>query len=66
MTIKNTVFYSTQGRKTPHPLDREKKGMSEVVNDPFEQKCLRHGGLEVDKWDVLYSVYGRNNIRFGT
>ena len=66
MTIKNTVFYSTQGRKTPHPLDTEKKGMSEVVNDPFGQKCLRHGGLEVDKWDVLYSVYGRNNISFGT
>ena len=64
MTIKSKLFFSTQGRKKPHPQDTEKKGMGEVVNDPFGQKCLRHGGSEVDKWEILYSVYGRNNIRF--
>ena len=66
MTIKSKLFYSTQGRKTPDPLDTEKNGIGEVVNDPFGQKCLRHGGSEVDKWEILYSVYGRNNIRFVT
>ena len=64
MTIKSKLFYSTQGRKTPDPLDTEEKGIGEVVNDPFGQKCPRHGGSEVDKWETLYSVYGRNNIRF--
>ena len=66
MTNKSKLFFSTQGRKRPHPLDTEKKGMVQVSNDPFGQKCLRHGGLEQDKWEILYSVYGRNNIRFVT
>jgi hypothetical protein len=64
-TTTGNVFFSTQGRRTPHPLDTEKKGMSEVFNDYFGQKCQRHGSSENDKWDVLYSVYGRSNIRFG-
>jgi len=63
-TKTRKVFFSTQGRRKPHPLDTEKKGLV-FFDDHFGQKCQRHGSSENDKWDVLYSVYGRSNIRFG-
>ena len=59
------IVYSTQGIKTPDPLNTERKGITEIFDDHKGDR-LSWGSKENDKWDVLYSVYGRANVRFGT
>ena len=57
------VNYSTQGRKTLDPLDTEGKGIVEIFDDHKGDR-LGWCSSERDKQDVLYSVYGRTNVRF--
>ena len=57
------VNFSTQGSKTPDPLDTEGKGIVEIFDD-HQGDRLGWCSSERDKHDVLYSVYGRTNVRF--
>ena len=61
--LPRVVLYSTQGRKTPDPLDTEGKGIVEIFDD-HQGDRLGWCSSERDKHDVLYSVYGRTNVRF--
>ena len=62
-TTARNVFFSTQGSKTPHPLNKDGKGITEIFDDHKGDR-LGWCSSERDKWDVLYSVYGRSNVRF--
>ena len=61
--IVRKVFFSTQGSKTPHSLNTEGKGIVEIFDDHKGDR-LGWCSSERDKQDVLYSVYGRTNVRF--
>ena len=64
MTKEKKVVFTTQGRRNPEVVDEQQKGTSRTIDDHKGDR-LSWGSLEQDKWEVLFSVYGRNNIRFG-
>lgn len=39
----------------------QRKSLLERLNDLTEDR----GTLEMDKWELLYCLYGRANVRFG-
>ena len=53
-------------KKFPAPVPRiSVKTQPKTLAERVKQLTEDRGSLEMDKWELLYCLYGRANVRFG-
>jgi hypothetical protein len=65
MTNERKVIFTTQGHRNHEPVNEPREETPKTIGKYISDR-KSWGSLEQDKWEVLFSVYGRNNVRFGT